>query len=220
MDNGSRSSGSTYGNGIDDGGGSSGSAYGNGVDDGGRSSGNGTDSFDLTMVLRTGDDTNLFQPRLGRTADSVGFIVLRASEKPRCVAGSMDKSANGVNKLSKSVTGKGRSWGGRESLPLERNKEVFCRVKSVLSCREKKCLVLSEKELSCLKKKCPVLSKKRPVVSRKRLSCLVGKDCPVASGKELSCLVGKEVSCRKKCLVLSKKRPVLSEGELSCRSSS
>ena len=105
VDDGGRSSGEIC-NGVDDGGRSSGSTCGNGVDDGGGCSGTGIDSFDLAMVLRTGDDTNLFQPCLGRTADSVGFIALRASEKSCCVAGSMDRSANGVNKLSKSITSK------------------------------------------------------------------------------------------------------------------
>ena len=66
-------------NSSDNGGGSSGSTCGSSVGDGGGSSGTGIDPFDLAMVLRTGDDTNLFQPCLGRTADSVGPIVLRAS---------------------------------------------------------------------------------------------------------------------------------------------
>ena len=65
--------------GVDGDGGTGGRMYGGCIDGGGRGTWSGIGPFDLSIVLRTGDDTNLFQPRLGRAANSVGFVVLRAS---------------------------------------------------------------------------------------------------------------------------------------------
>ena len=75
---------------------------------GGRRNGSRSDSFDLSMVLSTGEETNLFQPRFDCGVGFEYLAVTCISESFCCFVLSIDRFAKGLSKLSKLI----RSWDG------------------------------------------------------------------------------------------------------------